>query len=201
MTYLPIIPKPLVTIGNLPASYDESLSYLQLLMIFRKNLNEAIDHINQIQVIVNNIDTNFENIYTRLDVVDDKLLALQQELSTLESRITSNVEYELQQNYSRVLSLMNDYQTIFNSNLALMQEQLEQEIRDIELGNVMAYDPTTGTYENVSTVIMNVYETLRNNAITCSEFDSLELTATTYDALEITAYNFDVNGKEFLDVA
>lgn len=201
MTYLPIIPKPLVTIGNLPASYDESLSYLQLLMIFRKNLNEAIDHINQIQVIVNNIDTNFENIYTRLDVLDDKLLALQQELSTLESRITSNVEYELQQNYSRVLSLMNDYQTIFNSNLTLMQEQLEQEIRDIELGNVMAYDPTTGTYENVSTVIMNVYETLRNNAITCTEFDALELTATAYDALEITAYNFDVNGKEFLDVA
>lgn len=201
MTYLPIIPKPLVTIGNLPASYDESLSYLQLLMVFRKNLNEAIDHINQIQVIVNNIDTNFENIYTRLDVVDDKLLALQQELNTLEARITSNVEYELQQNYSRVLALMNDYQTIFNSNLALMQEQLEQEIRDIELGNVMAYDPTTGTYENVSTVIMNVYETLRNNAITCTEFDSLELTATAYDALEITAYNFDVNGKEFLDVA
>lgn len=58
-----------------------------------------------------------------------------------------------------------------------------------------------GTYENVSTVILNVYETLRNNAITCTEFDALELTATAYDAKQISAYNFDVNGKTFLNVA
>ena len=58
-----------------------------------------------------------------------------------------------------------------------------------------------GTYDNVSQVIMDVYETLRNNAITCTEFDGLELTATAYDELEITAYNFDVNGKTFLNVA
>ena len=55
-----------------------------------------------------------------------------------------------------------------------------------------------GTYENVSTVIMNVYEMLRQNAITCTEFDSLELTATEYDALEITAHDFDINGKTIL---
>ena len=45
---------------------------------------------------------------------------------------------------------------------------------------------------------MDVYETLRQNAITCTEFDGLELTATEYDAKEISAYNFDVNGKVFL---
>ena len=45
---------------------------------------------------------------------------------------------------------------------------------------------------------MDVYEILRQNAISCSEFDGLELTATEYDALEITAYNFDVNGKIIL---
>lgn len=58
-----------------------------------------------------------------------------------------------------------------------------------------------GTYDNVSQVIMDVYETLRNNAVSCFEFDALELTATAYDAKEITAYNFDVNGKTFLNVA
>ena len=45
---------------------------------------------------------------------------------------------------------------------------------------------------------MDVYETLRQNAITCSEFDGLELTATEYDSKQISAYNFDVNGKVFL---
>lgn len=45
---------------------------------------------------------------------------------------------------------------------------------------------------------MDVYETLRNLAISCTEFDGLELTATEYDSKQISAYNFDVNGKEFL---
>lgn len=58
-----------------------------------------------------------------------------------------------------------------------------------------------GEYENINTVIMNVYDILRTNAVTCAEFDELELTATEYDAKEITAYNFDVNGKTFLEVA
>ena len=58
-----------------------------------------------------------------------------------------------------------------------------------------------GTYENVSKVILDVYETLRNNAVTCTEFDGLELSATAYDNKEISAYNFDVNGKTFLEVA
>lgn len=38
----------------------------------------------------------------------------------------------------------------------------------------------------------------RNNAISCTEFDSLELTATEFDEKEITAYNFDVNSKSIL---
>lgn len=58
-----------------------------------------------------------------------------------------------------------------------------------------------GEYENINTVIMNVYDNLRTNAVTCSEFDTLELTATAYDTLQITAYNFDINGKTFLNVA
>lgn len=45
---------------------------------------------------------------------------------------------------------------------------------------------------------MDVYDVLRTNAITCTEFDGLELTATEFDAEEITAYNFDVNAKIML---
>lgn len=69
----------------------------------------------------------------------------------------------------------------------------------MNFGNVIAYNPTNGEYENVSKVIMDVYDTLRVNSITCTEFDALELTATEFDAKEITAYNFDVNGKTMLE--
>lgn len=45
---------------------------------------------------------------------------------------------------------------------------------------------------------MDVYEILRQNAISCSEFDGLELTATEFDNKEITAYDFDNSGKAIL---
>lgn len=120
------------------------------------------------------------------------------ELNTFETDINNQVDQKLTQNYAQVVQLLSDYQTLFNSELASLQASLEQEIREIELGNVIAYNPTNGEYENVSKVIQDVYDTLRNNAISCTEFDGLELTATEYDALELTAYNFDVNGKTML---
>lgn len=55
-----------------------------------------------------------------------------------------------------------------------------------------------GEYENVSKVIQDVYDSTRFNAITCTEFDGLELSATEFDSYEMTASNFDLSAKEIL---
>lgn len=47
---------------------------------------------------------------------------------------------------------------------------------------------------------MDIYDILRNNAITVTEFEGLDLTATNFDNIEITAYEFDVNGKQLLNL-
>lgn len=165
-----------------------------MLMLFKKNLNIVIDTVNQLSEIVNNIDTNFEDIYLKLD-------KLNKDLTDFENQITNYVNVQIQNNYNQVVQLMNDYQTLFNNELQTLQNDIEAQILDIELGNVVAYNPTNGSYENISTVILDVYDALRNNAISCAEFDALELSATEFDALQITAYNFDVNGKDVLNVA
>lgn len=172
-----------------------------MLMLYRKNLNIVIETVNQLSQIVGSINANFDSIYSQIEDLNNQINLINQNFVNFENRINQNVQLQLQQFNSQILALMNDYQNIFENELNVVKSNLEEQIRDIELGNVLAYDPTTGSYENVSQVILNVYETLRQNAITCSEFDALELTATEYDALEITAYNFDVNGKEFLNVA
>lgn len=119
-------------------------------------------------------------------------------LSDFETSIKNDVNIALQQNYNQVVQLLSDYQTIFNNQISNLRIDLEAEIKRIELGDVKAYNPTNGLVENISDVIMDVYETLRLNAISCTEFDSLELTATEFDNKELTAYNFDVNGKIIL---
>lgn len=184
-----ITPFPM-TIGNLPASYDESLSYLQKLMLLQKKLNETITNLNEVITIVENIDANFDEINSQIESLQTQII-----------NINSRISQEFQRMYNQVLGLLQEYKLIFDNNLLSLKNELEEEIERIELGDVKAYNPTNGTFENVSKVIMDVYSILRNNAITCTEFDALELTATAYDALDISAYNFDVDGKEFLDVA
>lgn len=119
-------------------------------------------------------------------------------LNDFETNINNQVNSALQQNYNQVIQLLSEYQIIFNNQIANLRTDLEAEIKRIELGDVKAYNPTNGEIENISKVILDVYEILRQNAISCSEFDGLELTATEFDSEEITAYNFDVNGKVIL---
>lgn len=119
-------------------------------------------------------------------------------LADFKTDIENDVDNRLQNNYNQIVQLLSNYQTVVNNQIATLRSDLEAEIERVELGDVKAYNPTNGEIENVSKVIMDVYEILRQNAITCTEFDGLELTATEFDNKELTAYNFDVNGKVML---
>ena len=76
--------------------------------------------------------------------------------------------------------------------------QLENEIQQISIGRISVFDPTTGIYSPLQIVVDNLYNSSRENALTASEYDALELTATAYDAYQLTATDYDRNGKELL---
>lgn len=175
----------------LPLAFDESLSYLEQLCALLNKLNETIEIVNKNTDLINNININF-------DAINNAITKLNTDLANLEKNINDKVTQDLNDQYNKVLQLMNDYQIIFNQNLTDTKNELNDRITEIELGNVMAYDPTTGENAPVSEVILNIYDALRNNSITVSEFESLELSATEFDNKQISAYNFDVNGKTFL---
>ena len=73
--------------------------------------------------------------------------------------------------------------------------ELNDKIKDLQIGRINVYDPTTGKFTYIDVVINNVYDMLRFNAITAGEFDALALTAQTFDNKNLTAYAFDINGK------
>lgn len=181
-----------------PFVYDNYLTYLELSLALAKKLNELILNVNDMSDIVNSIDTNFTEIYAKIDTLNNNIDQLYKDFDNFEVKVYNIIDRRFQIIYNQILSLMNDYQIIFNSQLQELREDLDQQINDIVLGNITAYDPTTGEYENISTVIMNVYDSLRQNSINVNEFESLDLTALVFDQKEITAYNFDINGKMFL---
>lgn len=147
---------------------------------------------------IKEIDEKYSDILSLRQEFNTFKLEIESEFTNFENRINEQVDSKLNQNYAQIVQLLSEYQILFESELTGLRDDLEEQIEQIELGNVIAYNPTNGEYENVSKVITDVYETLRSNAITCTEFDALELTATAFDGLELTAYNFDVNGKTIL---
>lgn len=183
------------SLGELPTSYKISMTYEeQLIWLCNFMEKDVIPFLNEVLEMV----TNIQDV---VDTLDQKIAEIDQAIASLDefkTQIEQDVNNQLNIQYNRVVALMNDYQTIFAQQLNNLDNNLTQRIDDIELGDVLAYNPTTGSYENVSKVIMDIYETLRQNAISCAEYDGLDLTATEYDNKQITAYDFDTNGKIIL---
>lgn len=176
----------------------DSLTVYGIICQMAGEINKLILQVNKNTEDLSNININFDNINNAISNINQEIENLKADMLKLSTDINKQVDAKLENQYSRVVQLMSDYQTIFNNELKTLRSDLEEEIKNIELGNVIAYDPTTGEYSNVSIVIQNVYDALRNNAITVNEFEALNLTAEGFDNKEISAYNFDVNSKTFL---
>jgi uncharacterized protein YqgV (UPF0045/DUF77 family) len=61
------------------------------------------------------------------------------------------------------------------------------------------FSPVTGEWEDVRDVVTEIINTFhRDNSLTASEYDALQLTASDYDAYQLTALDYDFNGKTLL---
>ena len=103
----------------------------------------------------------------------------------------ANIKLELQSMISTALIQANAY----TDSVAA---RLENEINEISIGQITLFDPTTGIYSPLQIVVDNLYNSSRENALTASEYDGLELTATSYDGYALTASEYDQNGKTLL---
>lgn len=99
------------------------------------------------------------------------------------------------------INIRNDYLAKINT-LRLATEYALQELSD-RIDNIAfeypdILDPTSGLYANIATVIYNVYDVLRYNALTALQFQAAGLTAQELDDLGLTAHEWDLNGYQYL---
>lgn len=188
------------SIENFPfieQSFDSPTLY-GLVVKIGKELNKTIKQVNENTEILKNIDVNFDEINQRIDTLNYNFIKLLDDFDNFKNSIESEIDYKFREQYNQLVSLMNDYQAVFNSNLENVYNTLNNRIDEVVLGQINVYNPTTGRIENINKVLTDIYDSVRYDAITCTEFESLNLTATDFDAVEITAYNFDNNGKSIL---
>ena len=170
-----------------PFVYDDEESFLEMLRKFYQYLHELTKASKEMADDINELreeQASFE------EQINQKIIDINNLLQEYDMKI-DRIANEL---YVYVNNQIINLKSYVDSKDAYLEEKIEQ----IEIGNINIYDPTTGLYTPLQTVVNNLYDMNRSNALTASEYDALDLTATEFDAYEITAREYDINGKEIL---
>lgn len=176
-----------------PISADprDMMTDVEFLLGILKKLNEIITQVNK--------NTEFIDEYSgKIEEIEGKIFALEEEMTQFEQDVNAsiatqfaNIRVELQAMIISAVAECKAYTDAIAANL-------EDEIQNISVGQINVFDPSTGMYSPLQTVIDNLYDSGRSGALTATEYDELELTATAYDAYELTATEYDKEGKSLL---
>lgn len=164
------------SIGELPTSYRESISYEeQILWLCNFIEKEILPSIDISQETVEELKSSFEALKTEL-----------------ENSVT-NLQVDI-----------NDVKVYSDTQNELLKNLIENQIRILNLrfdnipDTLLVWNPTNGTQDNLNDTLNDIYSQTRIGALTAQEYDALELTATAYDNYQLTATQYDSEGKELL---
>lgn len=195
MAYINFQPRPHVPpIGFFqPISVDpkDMMTDVEYLLGILKKLNEVIGQVNSNTEFINNYAGKIEEIEAEVNSLRNEMTQFEQDINNTISLKFAEIKVELQAMIASTLAQAKAYTDTIAS-------QLEEEIQAISIGDITAFDPTTGLISPLQIIIDNLYNASRYDALTASEYDELELTATAYDAYELTATEYDQQGKTLL---
>ena len=176
-----------------PISVDpkDMMTDVEFLLGMLKKLNETIKQVNA--------NAKWISEYTgKVEELEAEIESLRTEMADFKTEVNNNITARFNEIIIQLNSAIATTLQRANAYTDVRFDLLEQEIREIEIGRITVYDPTTGILSPIQIVIDNLYNSSRTQALTASEYDALELTATGYDEYELTALQYDQNGKELL---
>lgn len=176
-----------------PISVDpkDMMTDVEYLLGILKKLNETIKQVNA--------NSEWISKYSgKVEELEAEILALREEMTQFETEVNENITNRFNQIVIQLNAALATTLTEARAYTDSVAAQLEAEIREISIGQISLFDPTTGIYSPLQVVIDNLYTLGRTDALTATEYDALDLTATAYDAYELTAAEYDNNAKSLL---
>ena len=194
-----------VTIGNLPSSYVDSMSYYECLMWLCNYIEKTIvPAINENTEAITELQNYVEQYLTDMDVVKQQILEILEDIENIHNDIDNIEEYSQQLNI-KIDNLKSYTDDLVNENFNILKQYvdyndlvLDNKIENLQIGAIQVYNPTNGLLQPLQQVLNDIAEQANKDGLTASEFDALELTATAFDTYEITAHEFDSEGKLIL---
>lgn len=179
-----------------PISADprDMMTDVEYLLGILKKLNETIKQVNS--------NTEFIDSYAgKIEEIEAEIAALRNEMNTFEEEVSNTINDRFAQIQTELQSMIASALVQANAYTDATASILREEIRQISLGQITVFDPTSGELNDLQSTLDNMYGATREEALTATEYDALDLTATAYDAYDITAFNYDRYGKTILSGA
>lgn len=187
---------------GISTDYHDNLTYVEYLLGVLKKINEIIAQTNSNTQFIEDYDGRIEALERDFALVREEIerfeAKVESDFDELETQLINTINAKLAEIRQELLGLIAVYRAESKAYTDTKIAQVEAEIDQILIGQITLRDPTTGLVSPLQTVIDNIYDTTREEALTATEYDALELTATTYDGDELTAFNYDYYGKTIL---
>ena len=202
--------KPLVPLlcCDVPSVYSNKQSYYECLCYIGYKVNECINAINGFTDAYKQY-TN-EKVEALKIYVDNLNADIYKHITEVEKNIRQDMnakDTELDEKINKVqadlLERINTLNILIYKLNAETREYIDSEVTKLYAyiklyvpNNIKVLNPVKGYYTSLNQALSDMYDNLRYYALTCSDFDSLNLTCTEFDGLFLSCTEFDLYGAK-----
>ena len=170
---------------------QNNLTYAEFLLGILKKLDEMIITVNEHSEFIDKYSGEIEEMQRELAEFRAEWEAFKIDI---EASLSNQILAFKQEVYARLTAEL----TQMRSYIDVQDDALRAYIDQVAIGQIMIYNPVTGIKEDLQTVINSLYEESREDALTATEYDALDLSASAYEAYDLTASEYDTSGKTLL---
>jgi chromosome segregation ATPase len=187
---------------GISTNYHDNLTYVEYLLGVLKKMNAVIEQVNSNTSFIENYDGRITELETEITALRTEIEEFEAKVKTdfdkLETQLINTINAKLTEIRTELIGLLTVYRAESKAYTDTKIAQVEEEIDQILIGQITLRDPTTGLVSPLQTVIDNLYDTTREEALSATEYDALDLTATAYDGYNLSAFDYDYYGKTIL---
>lgn len=176
---------------GITTNWQNNVTYAEYLLGVLKKLNDMISTVNEHSEFI-------ENYSGQIEEMQAELAQFRAEWKQYTIDTNANITRQINAFKLEVYGELTAQLTQMRSYIDVQDQGLKDYIDQVALGQIQVYNPATGMLQDLQTVINSLFDVSRENALTATEYDGLELTATFYDGQEISAYDYDTAGKTLL---
>lgn len=202
--------KPVVPLlcCDIPSVYSNKQSYYECLCYIGYKVNECIDAINgftdaykqytdeKVAELKTYVDGLNNDIYNHIAEVEKNI---RNDMNKKDAELDKKID-DVQNNLIERINKLNVLIYQLNSEtrdyIDASIAKLYDYINNYVPSNMQVLNPVKGYYTSLNQALGDLYDNLRYNALTCNEFDSLNLTCTDFDNLLLSCTEFDLYGAK-----